>query len=36
MKIYTAEFNCATPSPRRFWVAPYSDFAIGVKVLSAG
>jgi len=36
MKIYTQTFDLAKPSPKKFWVAPYSDFAIGIKVLSNG
>lgn len=36
MKIYTAEFECSTPSPRKFWTAPRSDIAIGVKISEKG
>ena len=36
MKIYTQTFDLATPSPKTFWVAPYSDFAIGVKITNNG
>ena len=33
MKIYTNTFEMTQPTPNRFWVAPHSNFAIGVKVL---
>lgn len=36
MKIYTNTFDLAKASPHRFWVAPYSDFKIGVKILAKG
>ena len=36
MKIYTNTFDVAFPAPHRFWVAPYSDFAIGVKIVKGG
>ena len=36
MKVYTQTFDLATPSPKKFWVAPYSDFAIGVKITNNG
>lgn len=33
MKIYTNTFEMTQPTLNRFWVAPHSNFAIGVKVL---
>ena len=36
MKIYTQTFDLAKPSPKKFWVAPYSDFAIGIKIENNG
>ena len=36
MKIYTQEIDIALQSPKRFWVAPYSDFKIGVKIVKNG
>lgn len=36
MKIYTVTFDTATLSPARIWVAPYSQFAVGVKVFVNG
>lgn len=36
MKIYTATFDTASPTPNKFWVPQNSQFAIGVKVLSNG
>lgn len=36
MKIYTNVFDLARICPRRFWVAPYSDFKIGVKIAEKG
>ena len=36
MKIYTQTFDLAKPSPKKFWVAPYSDFAIGIKIENDG
>ena len=36
MKIYTQEVDIALQSPKRFWVAPYSDFKIGVKIVKNG
>lgn len=33
MKIYTNTFDLRQPSEKKFWVAPYSDFKIGIKVL---
>lgn len=36
MKIYTQTFDVAKQSPHRFWVAPYSDFKIGVKIVKNG
>lgn len=36
MKIYTQTFDVAKQSPKRFWVAPFSDFKIGVKIVKNG
>lgn len=36
MKIYTQTFDVAKQSPQRFWVAPFSDFKIGVKIVKNG
>lgn len=36
MKIYTQEIDIALQSPKRFWVAPFSDFKIGVKIVKNG
>ena len=36
MKIFTQTYDLAKLSPHRFWVAPYSDFKIGIKILSNG
>jgi len=36
MKVYINEFDLAKPSPRQFKVPAYSDFAIGVKIVSDG
>ena len=36
MKIYTNVFDLARICQRRFWVAPYSDFKIGVKIAEKG
>lgn len=36
MKIYTQEMDIALQSPKRFWVAPFSDFKIGVKIVKNG
>lgn len=36
MKIYTNTFDLARISPHRFWVAPYSDFKFGVKIVKNG
>ena len=36
MKIYTNTFDLSRPAPHRFWVPPYSDFKIGVKLVNAG
>lgn len=33
MKIYTNTFDLKQPTEKKFWVAPYSDFKIGIKVL---
>lgn len=32
MKIYTNTYDLAMPSANKFWVAPNSDFKIGIKV----
>lgn len=36
MKIYTNTIDLANPSDKKFWVAPYSDFAIGIKFVANG
>ena len=36
MKIYTSTFDLAYPSNARFWVAPNSDFKIGLKITNKG
>ena len=36
MKIYTEEIDIALQSPKRFWVAPHSDFKIGIKIVKNG
>lgn len=36
MKIYTNTFDVSRPSPHRFWVPPYSDFKIGIKLVNVG
>ena len=36
MKIYTSTFDLAYPSNARFWVAPNSDFKIGLKIVNKG
>ena len=36
MKIYTQNIDIALQSPKRFWVAPHSDFKIGVKIVKNG
>ena len=36
MKIYTNTFDLARPVPKKFWVAPHSEFAIGIKVVRDG
>lgn len=36
MRVYTNTFDLSRPSPRRFWVAPFSEFKIGVKILADG
>lgn len=36
MKIYTNTFDLSRPAPHRFWVPPYSDFKIGIKLVDAG
>lgn len=33
MKIYTNTFDLRQPTEKKFWVAPYSDFKIGIRVL---
>lgn len=34
MKIYTNTFDLTNPAPKQFWVAPYSDFGIGIKFVN--
>lgn len=36
MKVFTSTIDIALPSPKRFWVAPHSDFKIGVKIVKNG
>lgn len=36
MKIYTNTFDLAQPTPKKFWVAPFSDCKIGVKLTKDG
>ena len=36
MKIYTSIIDIAQPALKRFWVAPHSDFKIGVKIAKSG
>lgn len=36
MKVFTQTFDIAFQSPKRFWVAPHSDFKIGVKIVKNG
>lgn len=36
MKVFTNTFDLAKASPHRFWVTPYSDFKIGIKILAKG
>ena len=36
MKIFTNTFDLSRPSPHRFWVAPFSDFKFGIKLVNAG
>ena len=36
MKIYTQTYDLTKTSPQRFWVTPFSDFKIGIKLLSKG
>ena len=36
MKIYTQTYDLTKASPQRFWVTPFSDFKIGIKLLSKG
>ena len=33
MKIFTQTYDLAKASPHRFWVAPFSEFKIGIKIL---
>ena len=33
MKIYTQTYDLAKASPHRFWVSPFSEFKIGIKIL---
>lgn len=36
MKVYTSIFDLSYPSNARFWVAPNSDFKIGLKIVNKG
>lgn len=36
MKVFTQTYDLSKASPHRFWVAPYSDFKIGIKILEKG
>lgn len=36
MKVFTQTFDLAKATPHRFWVTPYSDFKIGIKILAKG
>lgn len=36
MKVFTQTYDLAKASPHRFWVTPYSDFKIGIKILANG
>lgn len=36
MKIYTQTYDLAKASQHRFWVAPFSEFKIGIKILANG
>ena len=36
MKLYTQTYDLTKVSPQRFWVTPFSDFKIGIKLLSKG
>lgn len=36
MKVYTQTFDLAQPTPKAFSVAQYSDFGIGIKIVSNG
>ena len=36
MKIFTQKYDLAYPSNARFWVAPNSDFKIGLKIVNKG
>ena len=36
MKIYTNTVDIAQPVLKRFWVAPHSDFKLGVKIVNNG
>ena len=36
MKIYTQTYDLTKARPQRFWVTPFSDFKIGIKLLSKG
>ena len=36
MKIFTQTYDLAKASPHRFWVTPFSEFKIGIKILSKG
>lgn len=36
MKIYTNTIDLAQPVLKRFWVAPHSDFKLGIKIVKNG
>lgn len=36
MKIYTNTIDLAQPVLKRFWVAPHSDFKLGIKIVNGG
>lgn len=36
MKIYSQTLELTSPTSQRFWVAPYSDYKLGVKVTLRG
>lgn len=33
MKVFTQTYDLAKASPHRFWVTPFSEFKIGIKIL---